>query len=137
LGTPILGASCYLPYLRRRIGRAFQHRRDRAISYSSLLGYGARIWLGSLSGVVLSRIDQLLMVPLSNAGRLVLYAVAVTVCEAPVMLSSAMRNVVFSADSADSAGSGVNASSVADHRLQQTARIASMLTLAVAVSVVT
>lgn len=134
LGSPVLSAFLYMPYIIGRLGHGFSHRHERDISYRALIGFGLRVWIGSLSGIILSRIDQLLMVPLASAEQLGLYVVAVTVGEVPVLLSGAMRNVVFSAD-AESAHTDDTNSSIG--RLQQTARIAAFLTLLASFFVVT
>jgi O-antigen/teichoic acid export membrane protein len=63
-----------------------------------ILGYGSRVWIGSVSGVVLARLDQVVMVPLADAWQLGLYAVAVTVGELPLLINSAVRDVMLSAD---------------------------------------
>ncbi|WIB28091.1 oligosaccharide flippase family protein [Curtobacterium sp. MCSS17_015] len=64
----------------------------------SLLGYGARAWLGTLAGTIVMRLDQVLMVPLASAQQLGLYAVAVTVSELPLVVTSAVREVMLTTD---------------------------------------
>lgn len=80
--------------------------------------YGFRVWLGALSGIVLTRVSQVVMVPLSDEHQTGLFAVAVTIGELPLIVSGAVRDVMFSAESA-----GGDAA-----RLQQAARITTMLT---------
>lgn len=65
-----------------------------------LLSYGGRIWLGSISGILLSRVDQTLMTALSGSYALGLYAIAVTVSELPLIINSAVRDVTFATDAA-------------------------------------
>lgn len=81
--------------------------------------YGFRVWLGALSGIVLTRVSQVVMVPLSNEHQAGLFAVAVTIGELPLIVSGAVRDVMFSAESA--AGDPA--------RLQQAARVTTVLTL--------
>ena len=57
-----------------------------------------RIWIGALSGVVLSRLDQVIMTPLSSSYQLGLYAVAVSISDVTLILHSAMRDVIFATD---------------------------------------
>lgn len=67
-----------------------------------LLSYGGRIWLGSLSGILLARIDQVLMTPLGGTYALGLYAVAVNIAEVVLITNHAVRDVMFSADASES-----------------------------------
>lgn len=129
MGAPIVSIAVFIPELLRY--RRGSHTSQPATT-SALLRYGVRIWLGSLSGIVLTRIDQLVMVPLSSREALGLYVVAVSVAEIPVILSNAVRGVVFAADTGDVAGGD---SAAADIRLQQTARLSTLLTLAMALGV--
>ncbi|MFE4196032.1 lipopolysaccharide biosynthesis protein [Paenarthrobacter sp. NPDC056912] len=113
LGLPLLKGLLTIPYLiaYRRGSRNATAKRVR------LLNYGSRLWVGSLAGVVLLRLDQLLMVPLGGPIQLGLYAVAVSLGEIPAVLAGAVRNVVFSSD----AGGSHDGENTA--RLQQTARL--------------
>ncbi len=84
-----------------------------------LLGYGLRVWVGALSGIVLLRIDQTLVAPLSSAAELGYYTVAVAIAEAPLVLTAAARNVMFAADSSERD----------DERLARTSRTVTALVL--------
>ncbi|VXC54004.1 Putative integral membrane protein [Arthrobacter sp. 9V] len=115
LGLPLLKGLLTLPYL-------IEYRRGSTNATAKrvrLFHYGSRLWVGSLAGVVLLRLDQLLMIPLAGPVQLGLYAVAVSVGEVPAALAGAVRNVVFSAD----AGSSHDREDM--RRLQQTARLTS------------
>lgn len=114
--VPVLAGLIYLPLIVRVL-------RDHpaagaAPSLGTLLGYGLKIWLGALSGIILTRVDQVLMVPLSDEMQLGLYAVAVTIGEVPTVISAAVRNVVFAADSAETDPA------LQAGRLQQASRLA-------------
>lgn len=116
--SAFVGAIAYLPIVSQRhlppTGPT-QGARD-------LLGYGSRIWIGSLAGVFLSRLDQTLMIPLSSTYELGLYAVAVSVSEVTLVFNSAVRDVIFSQESAR-----------ADlKRLALAARVSTMLTVVMA-----
>lgn len=67
----------------------------------SLFSYGSRVWLGSLSTLLILRIDQVLMVPLTTSEQLGLYAVAVAIAEVPTAAFSAVRDVLFSRSTAE------------------------------------
>lgn len=123
--SPVLAGAAYLP-LRRVVwdGDARDGPGPGAAAparAAGLLHYGSRVWVGSLSGVLLARMDQLLMAPLAGTFELGLYAVAVNVGEVPLVVNSAVRDVVFSADAGDRS----------DGRLTTAARLSSV---AVAVS---
>lgn len=77
-------------------------RNPVVAQYRELLRFGARVWIGAASGVLLSRIDQLLMVPLAGPHALGLYAVAVSISEVPLIANSAVREVIFASESAES-----------------------------------
>jgi O-antigen/teichoic acid export membrane protein len=97
--SPAVGAIVYVRLV-------LAHRADvnpighGAGTSARILGYGSRVWIGSVSGVILARLDQVVMVPLADAWQLGLYAVAVTVGELPLLVNSAVRDVIFSSDAA-------------------------------------
>lgn len=64
----------------------------------AVFAFGASIWIGAASGYLLTRIDQLLMVPLSGVTQLGLYAVAVSISEAVLVVNTGLREVIFSAE---------------------------------------
>lgn len=112
--TPLVGA---LSYRHLQHGATSAHAQGGAevVPLSFLVNYGLRIWVGAVSGILLSRLDQTIMVPLANEYQLGLYAVAVTVSTIPLVINSAVRDVTFSAD----------ASQNMDSRLSASARISS------------
>ncbi|GAA3270349.1 oligosaccharide flippase family protein [Paenarthrobacter aurescens] len=118
LGIPLIKGIVMLPYLFAYI----RERRNLPPARARLINYGSRLWAGSLAGIVLLRLDQLLMVPFGNAAQLGLYVVAVSLGEIPALLSGAVRNVVFSSD-AESSHRPED-----QDRLQQTARLTSAAT---------
>ncbi|GAA1351554.1 hypothetical protein GCM10009595_12970 [Falsarthrobacter nasiphocae] len=113
--SPVVGAIALLPVFRRiPVNSDLPTAR-----YTELFGYGHRIWLGALSGVVLSRIDQLLMVPLSSEAELGIYVVAVAIGELPSVVAAGVRAITFSADSAEAEGAAASTAL----RLQMMARM--------------
>lgn len=61
-----------------------------------ILTYGGRVWIGSLSALLIVRLDQVLMIPLTDARQLGLYAVAIGTAEVPTAAFAAVRDVMFS-----------------------------------------
>ncbi|WP_018776873.1 oligosaccharide flippase family protein [Paenarthrobacter nicotinovorans] len=106
---PPLGGAAELPGVRRQ----------------ELLWYGFRVWFGSISGILLLRIDQAVMAPLSNAYQLGLYAIAVNVSEVPLIVNSAVREVMFASDSAEND----------DNRLLAAARISNLICTFIGVAI--
>lgn len=114
--SPVLGACCYLGLLRRpRIQTTSTGPTGPTVSTGQtaptgqsaqtldarlLVSYGGRVWFGALSGILLSRLDQTLMVPLAGAVALGLYAVAVNIADVPLIVANAVREVSFSDQSA-------------------------------------
>lgn len=95
--SPILGGLFYVPLLLK----SPKLHGDAVVTgsrSSDIARYGSRIWIGAIAGVLLMRIDQLLMVPLAGAFQLGLYAVAVTISELPLILNTAVREVMFASD---------------------------------------
>lgn len=125
LGFPLLKGLVTLPFL-----IAYrQGWRSSTAARVRLFNYGSRLWVGSLAGVVLLRLDQLLMVPFGNAAQLGLYSVAVSLGEIPALLSGAVRNVVFSSDAQSSHQPEDR------ERLQQTARLTSAATASAGIGI--
>ena len=104
--------------------RSDAHKSDSsegsAIGPREILGYGSSQWIGSMSGIILSRIDQVLMTPLAGSFQLGIYAVAVNVAEGVLVASTAVRMVVFSAE----------ASSPNDERVAKASRMSLVITAA-------
>lgn len=100
--SPIFAGLAYLWMPRRdSVGASELSEKDHT-RRRDLLWYGSRVWFGSISGVLLLRIDQAVMAPLSSPYQLGLYAIAVNVSEVPLIVNTAVREVMFTSDSADS-----------------------------------
>ncbi|MCU1447391.1 MAG: polysaccharide biosynthesis protein [Cryobacterium sp.] len=112
---PVAGAVVYLGRMRTLPARASEV--PPVARTSGLLGYGMRVWIGAISGILLSRIDQVLMTPLAGTYQLGLYVVAVSVSELPLIIHQAVRDVTFVNESAQSV----------DERLSSSARISTLL----------
>lgn len=112
---PVVGAFVYVRRLWSLPPRA--HDVPREARVAGLASYGTRIWVGSLSGILLSRVDQVLMTPLAGTYQLGLYVVAVSISELPLIIHTAVRDVTFVNEAADSV----------DARLSASARISTAL----------
>ncbi len=112
---PVTGLLVYIGRMRSLDPRAFEVPREARTA--GLLSYGLRIWVGSLSGILLSRLDQVLMTPFAGTYQLGLYVVAVSVSELPLIINQAVRDVTFVTDAAESV----------DARLASSARISTLL----------
>ncbi|MCC8907987.1 oligosaccharide flippase family protein [Curtobacterium sp. GD1] len=93
--SPVIGAAAYFRLLRRH-GTIL-----RPAAVGQVLSYGGRVWFGALAGIVLTRVDQSLMAPLAGTAALGIYAVAVSLSDIPLVVSSAVRDVAFSRQSSN------------------------------------
>lgn len=93
--------------------------------WRDIAGYGLRVWLGALSGIVLTRMSQILMVPLSDEVQAGIFAIAVTIGELPLLVTSAVRDVIFAADAAD----------LDNSNLEQVSRVTTLVTLAASLGI--
>lgn len=117
VGTTLIGGVAYWNLLADSVWAS------NSGTTQSMLAYGLRYWPGSLAGALLVRFDQFLMVPLSTSRQLGLYAVAITLYEASLFASNALRDVIFATQS----------SSPDVHQVVKAARIGGLLTLSIVV----
>lgn len=85
-----------------------------------LLSFGNKVWLGSVASMLLSRVSQILMAPLSSVEDLGLYSVASTVSDLPLIVALAIAGALF----------GVNSAGRDAAQLTLTARLTSLVSLA-------
>jgi O-antigen/teichoic acid export membrane protein len=120
---PIIGAIAYA-----RLGKEWSSETDNCSkppALSALTGYGSRMWIGSLSGILLSKLDQVIMNPLAGPHQLGLYAVAANVADIVLVVNNAVRDVTFATE----------ARGESTARVQQAARMSLALSLMAAVVV--
>ncbi|WP_170315604.1 oligosaccharide flippase family protein [Nakamurella deserti] len=122
--APVVAGLAYLPLLGHARRAPAAGPPGPAVA-RSLAGFGSRVWIGSLSGVLLARLDQVLMTPLSDARQLGLYAVVVGIADVTLIIHMAVRDVTFAADSA----------AADDRRLCAAARITSLCSLLLACAI--
>ena len=118
--TPLVALLFYIPKSRAVLRDADGTRTEALVQpeWRDVAGYGLRVWLGALSGIVLTRMSQVLMVPLSDEVHAGIFAIAVTIGELPLLVTSAVRDVIFAADAAE----------LDQSNLEQVARITTFLT---------
>ena len=95
------------------------------VRFRGVMAYGGKVWIGAMAGVVLGRFDQLVMTPLSSTRELGLYVVAVVISESVVVVTVAIRDVMFGAESHSPNSS----------KLAQASRLSTMLTLVAALAI--
>lgn len=118
---PLLGA---LPYaVGRGAGRELPHQTEAGIR--DVASYSGRVWIGAVSGILLMRMDQALLIPFAGAAELGLYAVAVSISELPLVINSAIRDVTFARHAGEFSAT----------KLAQTARVSGMLSGAIALMI--
>ena len=120
---PVVGGLMYVRILRTTDAVAAE-LADEA-KYRGILRYGSRVWIGSISGILLSRLDQTLLTPLAGTTELGLYVVAVSISELPLIIHTAVRDVTFVTDAAKRD----------DERLAASARISTLLCAVAAVGI--
>jgi len=112
---PLLGAVAYWRMPGTEKNPEIPHDTGKDTGPRQIMSFGMRVWVGAISGILLSRLDQALMTPLSDSYQLGLYAVAATIADIPLIINRAVRDVTFSADAAQAT----------DQRLGTSARISS------------
>lgn len=91
-----------------------------------MIRFGLGMWVGSAAGIVLARLDQMLILPLSDARSLGIYAVAVSICDVVRVFNKAVRDVIFAEQSKE----------VDDSRLALASRCSTIITFGSAIAVV-
>ena len=96
-GTAVLATLLLLPMLWSGESRKADERETPAQLTRFVMRYGLATWVGTVGGVLVMRLDQVLLTPLAGPKELGYYAVAVSVAEVPLLGLLAVRDVVFSA----------------------------------------
>ena len=119
--TSVAGGLVYFSMLRMKSAKGATASEESP----RLLRFGLGLWMGTLAGVLLSRLDQIVMVPLAGTYMLGIYVVAVTISEVVLVFNKAVRDVVFSAESVENQSA----------RLSQASRISTFVTTIGAIGV--
>lgn len=126
---PLTAGIIYLPLLRGRAWTSTEPHEeitedtpvDAGVgSVGFLVRFGGKVWFGSVASMLVARMDQVLMVPLSSARDLGLYTVAVTVADVPIVIALAVSGAL----------QGVNSRYSDPTQVVMTTRIALLLTAA-------
>jgi O-antigen/teichoic acid export membrane protein len=88
--APIVGYFSYLPTSRFR-----RERSSDSYNQQKFLSFALRVWMGSMAGILLSRLDQVLMITLSSDHELGLYSTAATVADIPLVVTGALASVLL------------------------------------------
>lgn len=101
LVTALSAIASGLVYLRLLRNRGVVPKgADKVVRLRDMFSFGSRIWIGSLSGILLTRISQVLMTPLASVSQLGYYVIAVNVSDASLLANNAVRDVTLASDSA-------------------------------------
>jgi O-antigen/teichoic acid export membrane protein len=106
VAAPVCGLIVYLPGL-LSLRRGGADPEDQDGGTAGLVSFASRAWIGSLAGILLSRVDQVLLYPLGGATESGLYSVAVNVGDVPLVLVGAVGMVLLSTDARDQTDSHV------------------------------
>ena len=105
VGAPILG---YLAYIKMLSGLKPEHPKQSGLRLlRQMSSFGSKVWLGSIAGILITRLDQVLILPLSSAEQLGLYASAVNVGDIPFFLTAAFGSIILARESAGASNSRV------------------------------
>jgi O-antigen/teichoic acid export membrane protein len=92
-----IAALVYIPFLARP--HPGSPPWSLAQTFRPLVSYGTRLWFGSVASMLLGRMSQLLMVPLSSVRELGLYTVAITVADLPFVVVMAIAAALHGVNS--------------------------------------
>jgi O-antigen/teichoic acid export membrane protein len=96
-GTAVLATLLLLPILWAGESSKAEEREPPSAITRFVMRYGLATWVGTVGGVLVMRLDQVLLTPLAGPKELGYYAVAVSVAEVPLLGLLAVRDVIFSA----------------------------------------
>lgn len=115
--APILAGLVYVVLLSRAdAGQTPPGLSERARP-REILGFGSKVWLGAVAGMLLGRIGHILFAPLASVAELGLYTVAITVSDVPLVVALGIRDVLY----------GVSSKDADAERVAATARTATLL----------
>jgi O-antigen/teichoic acid export membrane protein len=96
-GVAVVATLLLLPAFGERGKTEKQDRQSEKALTRFVLRYGLATWIGTVGGVLVNRLDQVLLTPLAGARQLGYYAVAVSIAEVPLVALLAVRDVIFAA----------------------------------------
>lgn len=96
--SPLIAGVVYWRLIRPAPHDPLERAPDGPIT-SLLLSYGSRMWLGAVASMLLARLGQILMAPLSSVEDLGLYSVATTIADLPLVVAVAIQGTLFGVNS--------------------------------------
>ncbi|MFW2513785.1 oligosaccharide flippase family protein [Demequina sp. SO4-13] len=112
IAMPIVSGLVYVGLLARPPRDEDQEVEDPRV-VGPMFRYGSVVWLGGIATMVIARLASLLMLPLSDAEQLGLYAVATTIADVPLLVAMAIQGTLF----------GVSSKTTDPSRVTTTARL--------------
>lgn len=97
--TPVLSGLAYCRLLFVAEAETAGDRESSKGLLRDLASFGSRIWIGSVAGMLLARVGQIFMLPLSSAEDLGLYTVAGTISDVPLIVVLAIQGALFGLNS--------------------------------------
>ena len=95
--SPMVAGLVYVRLLRQPPDDPEQQLAGNALKL--LLTYGSRVWFGSVASMLLARVGQLLMAPLSSVEDLGLFSVASTIADLPLIVALAIAGALHGVNS--------------------------------------
>lgn len=95
--APIVAGLVYWPLLAR--DRSVRPVFVQGGLTRTMLSFGRRVWIGAVASMLLARIGQILLTPLSGVEELGVYSVAVTVSDVPLIVALAIRDGLYGVSS--------------------------------------
>lgn len=96
--APVVAGVVYWPLLRVAPHDAAEPTLEGGI-LRPMLSFGSRVWLGAVASMLLSRVGQILMAPLSSVTELGLYSVAGTISDVPLIVAIAIQGALYGVNS--------------------------------------
>lgn len=95
--SPLVGFLAYINL--KRSAKSGDFSNNDHVSTRTILQFGMRVWWGSLAGILLTRLDQVLMLSVSTESELGFYSAAATVADIPLIVTAAVSTILLSRES--------------------------------------
>ena len=117
--APVVAGIAYVGVFRRSRHPVEQSRVGEPFA-AGMVRFGSQVWLAAVATMLMARLSQLLVTPLSSVEQLGLLIVAITISDVPYIVTQTVRDVTFGASSAESD----------TDRLLSTSRVATLIAFA-------
>lgn len=98
--TSAFGGLAYIGIVRRIFYSGRVRSESELVERSEMVRYGMSAWSGSIAGILVGRMDQLLFVSVSSTYELGLYVVSVTISDVIYIMAGAASSGIFAVASA-------------------------------------